>query len=205
MFTSRAEYRLLLREDNADMRLTPKAREFGLIDAERWAAFIAKREAVEAEQARLERTVIQPNGPEASALADKLAKPLAREYSLADLVRRPEFGYRDVAHLKGESLADPRAAEQVETNLKYAGYIARQQDDVDRLRRHEATKIPADIDYHEVDGLSNEIRQKLSEARPTTLARAGRISGVTPAALSLLLVYLRRRQLAGDNQRVANG
>lgn len=205
MFTSRAEYRLLLREDNADIRLMPQAREMGLIDDARWEAFVAKREAVEAEEARLERTVIQPNSPEAQALNQKLAKPLSREYSMADLVRRPELGYRDVAGLSGDALADPRAAEQVETNLKYAGYIARQQEDVARLRRHEATKIPADLDYAEVDGLSNEICQKLSEARPTTLARAGRISGVTPAALSLLLVYLRRRQIAGDSQRAANG
>ena len=205
MFTSRAEYRLLLREDNADLRLTPVAREMGLVDDEHWSAFIAKRESVEREQARLERTVIQPNGEEAKTLAVHLSKPLSREYSLADLIRRPELGYAQVAGLKGEPLSDERAAEQVETQLKYAGYIERQQEEIDRLHRHEATALPADLDYDAVPGLSNEIRQKLASARPETLARAGRISGVTPAALSLLLVYLKRSEAQPARSEAVNG
>ncbi len=205
MFTSRAEYRLLLREDNADLRLTPVAREMGLVGDEQWAAFVTKRESVEREQERLERTVIQPNGAEADALGAHLNKPLSREYSLADLIRRPELGYAQVAGLKGEALADERAAEQVETQLKYAGYIERQQEEIDRLHRHEATALPADLDYDAVPGLSNEIRQKLAAARPATLARAGRISGVTPAALSLLLVYLKRSDTPPTRSDAVNG
>ena len=193
MFTSRAEYRLLLREDNADLRLTAKARELGLIDDPRWARFEAKQAAIARENTRLATTFVHPGTPAAEALAPKLKKPLAREYSLADLLKRPELRYADVAGLKGEPLADTQAAEQVEIQAKYAGYIDRQQEDIERLRRHEDTPLPADLDYQAVDGLSHEVRQKLSEARPATLARASRIPGVTPAAVSLLLIYLKKR------------
>lgn len=193
MFTSRAEYRLLLREDNADLRLTAKARELGLIDDPRWARFEAKQAAIARENTRLATTFVHPGTPAAEALAPKLKTPLAREYSLADLLKRPELRYADVAGLKGEPLVDAQAAEQVEIQAKYAGYIDRQQEDIERLRRHEDTPLPADLDYQAVDGLSHEVRQKLSDARPATLARASRIPGVTPAAVSLLLIYLKKR------------
>jgi len=193
MFTSRAEYRLLLREDNADLRLTARGRELGLVDEERWERFSRKREAIERETARMASTWIHPGTPAAGALAAKLKNPLGREYSLADLLKRPELGYADVAGLKGEPAADPQVAEQVEIQAKYAGYIDRQRDDIERLRRNENTRLPPDLDYAAVSGLSNEVRQKLEAARPDTLARAGRLPGVTPAAISLLLVYLKRR------------
>ena len=203
MFTSRAEYRLLLREDNADLRLTAKARDMGLISDQRWAQFEHRRDAIDREVERLERTYLQPKSASAQGLAPKLTKPLTREYSLADLLRRPELNYSDVAKLAGDTdVADSHVAEQVSTQIKYAGYIERQQDEVDRLHRQEATAIPTDVNYAAVDGLSNEIRQKLEAARPATIARAGRISGVTPAALSLLLVHLKKRE---RTRRVANG
>ena len=193
MFTSRAEYRLLLREDNADLRLTGHGRRLGLVDDERWERFEQKREAIERETRRLSTTWIHPGTPQAEALASRLRAPLAREYSLADLLKRPELDYADLATLKGEGTDDPQAAEQVAIQAKYAGYIDRQQEEIERLRRHENTPLPADLDYGAVDGLSNEVKQKLSEARPATLARASRIPGVTPAAVSLLLIYLKRR------------
>ena len=193
MFTSRAEYRLLLREDNADLRLTERGRELGLVDDARWARFAAKREAIGRETARMASIWIHPATPQAEALAGKLKKPLTREYSLADLLKRPELGYADLADLKGEAVGDPQVGEQVEIQAKYAGYIDRQQDDIDRLRRYENTALPPGLDFGAVDGLSNEVKQKLSAARPDTLARAGRIPGVTPAAVALLLVYLKRR------------
>jgi tRNA uridine 5-carboxymethylaminomethyl modification enzyme len=193
MFTSRAEYRLLLREDNADLRVTPKGRELGLVDDERWRRFERKRDEIERETRRLATTFVHPGTPQAEALAARLGKPLAREYSLADLLKRPELEYADLAHLKGRPTDDEQAAEQVAIQSKYAGYIDRQQEDIERLRRHEHTALPEDLDYGSVHGLSNEVRQKLAEARPETLGRAGRIPGVTPAAVSLLLVYLKKR------------
>ena len=200
MFTSRAEYRLLLREDNADMRLTEKGRELGLVDDKRWEAFENKREAVERENQRLESTWIQAGSEQAEQLKDKLKSPLTREYSLMDLLKRPELGYADVSgfHKKDEDVPAPvdfQVAEQVEIKAKYAGYIDRQQDEINRLRKNENTLIPENFDYSTVEGLSNELKQKLSEAKPNTLARASRIPGVTPAAVSLLLVYLKKRGL----------
>jgi len=193
MFTSRAEYRLLLREDNADLRLTPQGRVMGLVSDQRWRRFESKRDAIATETHRLATTFIHPGTQEADDLADRLSKPLTREYSLADLLKRPELDYDAVAGLKGEAISDQQAAEQVAIQAKYAGYIDRQQDEIERLRRHENTPLPADIDYASVDGLSNEVRQKLQDTRPETLARASRIPGVTPAAVSLLLVYLKKR------------
>ncbi|MEP1471338.1 MAG: tRNA uridine-5-carboxymethylaminomethyl(34) synthesis enzyme MnmG [Halieaceae bacterium] len=193
MFTSRAEYRLLLREDNADLRLTEKGREFGLVDDVRWQRFVSKREEIDREAQRLASTFIHPETPQAESLSAVLAKPITREYSLADLLKRPELGYAQVASLKGEPTNDPQAAEQVAIQAKYAGYIDRQQDDIDRLRRHENTLLPQDLDYELVDGLSNEVRQTLIAARPTTLARASRVPGVTSAAVAILLVYLKKR------------
>jgi len=193
MFTSRAEYRLLLREDNADLRLTEKAREFGLISDAQWKIFCDKREQIALEQERLRSTWIQAGSAEAEVVEQKIQTKLTREYSLMDLLRRPELSYSDIASLKGEAIANEAAAEQVEIEAKYSGYIERQQEDVDRLRAYENTIIPDDFDYSVVDGLSNEVKQKLTAARPQTLARAARISGITPAAISLVLIYLKKR------------
>lgn len=193
MFTSRAEYRLLLREDNADLRLTEKGRELGLISDEQWKIFCDKREQIELEQQRLRSTWIQAGSAEADVIEQKIQTKLAREYSLMDLLKRPELTYADIAHLKGEAIANEAAAEQVEIEAKYSGYIERQQEDVNRLRAYENTIIPDDFDYSQVEGLSNEVKQKLIAARPQTLARASRISGITPAAISLVLVYLKKR------------
>ncbi|HEY7884979.1 MAG TPA: tRNA uridine-5-carboxymethylaminomethyl(34) synthesis enzyme MnmG [Cellvibrionaceae bacterium] len=204
MFTSRAEHRLLLREDNADLRLTEIGRELGLVDDAQWQAFSEKREAIEREQQRLKDTWIQAGSAEAELLRPKLTAPLAREYSLYDLIKRPELGYSDIASLKGEAVQSEAVAEQVEIEAKYSGYIARQQEEIDRLRAFENTRFPESFDFHGVDGLSNEVKQKLSEARPETLARAMRIPGVTPAAVSLLLVYLKKRGLLIRQQAEAS-
>ena len=203
MFTSRAEYRLQLREDNADLRLTEQGRALDLVDDAQWSHFVQKRDAIEKERGRLERTYIQANSAQAAALSPSLTKPLSREYSLAELLKRPELDYADLdAVAPSESTITEAVAEQVTIQLKYSGYIDRQQQDIDRLQRHEAMVIPKDIDFDQVEGLSNEIRQKLGEIRPSNLARAGRIPGVTPAALSLLLVHLKKREL-GDTARAA--
>ncbi|WP_417579445.1 tRNA uridine-5-carboxymethylaminomethyl(34) synthesis enzyme MnmG [Nitrincola sp.] len=203
MFTSRAEYRLVLREDNADMRLTEKGRELGLVSDERWQAFERKREAVEQEKQRLETTYIQPNSPESAKLADKLTTPLSREYSLADLIRRPELGYVDLCELHGEGVSDPAVAEQVEVAFKYAGYIERQRSEIEQMRKQEDTQLPADLDYAQVGGLSNELRSKLEAVKPVSIAQVSRIQGMTPAAISLLLVHLKKRQLAAKQARTA--
>ena len=195
MFTSRAEYRLILREDNADLRLTEKGRELGLIGDERWQAFCEKREAIEQEQQRLKETWIQPNTKEANELAPKLKTPLSREYNLADLLKRPELVYSDVAHLKGEAVEDDQVAEQVEIQNKYAGYIDRQKDEIEQMRRQENTPLPDGFDYEQVGGLSNELKAKLKEVQPQTISQASRIQGMTPAAISLLLVYLKKHQM----------
>ena len=203
MFTSRAEYRLQLREDNADLRLTEQGRALDLVDDAQWSHFVEKRDAIEKERGRLERTFIQANSAQAAALSPSLTKPLSREYSLAELLKRPELDYADLdAVAPSETAITEAVAEQVTIQLKYSGYIDRQQQDIDRLQRHEAMVIPEDIDFDQVEGLSNEIRQKLGEIRPSNLARAGRIPGVTPAALSLLLVHLKKREL-GDTARAA--
>ena len=193
MFTSRAEYRLTLREDNADLRLTEQGRDLGLVDDARWARFAAKRDEIERESARMRNSFVHPNTPQAAALAVRIKKPLSREYSLAELLKRPELCYHDVAGLTGDPSVDLQAAEQVEIQAKYAGYIDRQREDIDRLRRNENTPLPADLNYNKVDGLSNEVKQKLSDARPDTLARAGRLPGITPAAVALLLIHLKKR------------
>ncbi len=192
MFTSRAEYRLLLREDNADLRLTEKGRELGLVCDERWQKFIEKREGIEIETQRLSSTWIQPKTPEGDQVDALVDQPISREYSLMDLIKRPNINYSDVAGIKGEASNNPQVAEQVEIQIKYSGYIDRQSEEIDRLRRYENTLLPVDFDYHGVEGLSNEVKQKLSDARPDTLARASRVPGVTPAAVSLLLIYLKK-------------
>ena len=205
MFTSRAEYRLQLREDNADERLTPKGNELGLISLAHWAAYQEKRAVVDEELGRLESTYIHPDTDASNALDAKLKSPINREYSMADLIRRPELSYSDVAGLKGSPVTDLATADHIETRVKYAGYIARQQNEIDRLKRHENTLIPSDFDFTEVSGLSNEICQKLTDIRPANIARAGRIQGVTPSALSLLLVHLRRQSDSATNRAVSNG
>ena len=205
MFTSRAEYRLQLREDNADERLTPKGKHLGLITEPHWQAYKEKRQVIEQELVRLEATFIHPETPAAECLATKLKSPITREYSMADLVRRPELSYRDVAGLKGDVVLDSATADHIETKVKYAGYIARQQDEIDRLKRHEDTLIPPDFSFSEVSGLSNEICQKLTAIKPSNLARASRIPGVTPSALSLLLVYLKRHSRSDLDRVVNNG
>ena len=193
MFTSRAEYRLLLREDNADLRLTEFGRAMGLVNDVRWERFQSKCESIASETERLATSWVHPNTPQAQALSEKLKTPIAREYSLAELLKRPELEYGDLASLTGEPCPDQQATEQVEIQAKYAGYIDRQRQDIERLRRNENTPLPANIDYNAVAGLSNEVKQKLVEARPDTLARAGRIPGVTAAAVALLLIYLKKR------------
>ncbi|WP_299598156.1 tRNA uridine-5-carboxymethylaminomethyl(34) synthesis enzyme MnmG [uncultured Microbulbifer sp.] len=202
MFTSRAEYRLLLREDNADLRLTEAGRELGLVDDHRWAAFCEKRESIEREQQRLKETWVQPGTEAAKTVEQKLPQPLAREYSLQDLLKRPELEYVDIAGLSGEPVRDEWVAEQVEISAKYAGYIDRQRDEIERLQAYEDTPLPVDFDYAAVSGLSNEVIQKLSDARPDTLARAGRVPGVTPAAVSLLLIQLKKRGLLSRKKAV---
>ena len=195
MFTSRAEYRLLLREDNADIRLTPKGRELGLVDDERWAAFNAKMENIELERQRLRSSWVHPGHGSVDALNGKLKTPLSRESSLEELIRRPEITYSDLMSIDGigPGLNDMQAAEQVEIQIKYAGYIERQQDEIARTQRNENTLLPMDLDYSKISGLSNEVVNKLTAARPETIGKASRISGITPAAISLLLVYLKKQ------------
>lgn len=197
MFTSRAEYRLMLREDNADARLTAKGRELGLVDDERWASFNAKMEQIERERQRLQQQWIHPQHPSLDKVNALLKTPLSREASLEELIRRPEVSYRALMAIEGlapEAL-DPLAAEQVEIQIKYQGYIDRQQDEIDKQKRHEQTRLPAQFDYSLVKGLSNEVISKLNQTQPETVGQAARISGITPAAISLLLVYLKKQGL----------
>jgi tRNA uridine 5-carboxymethylaminomethyl modification enzyme len=203
MFTSRAEYRLSLREDNADLRLTAAGRELGLIDDERWEFFQRKRVAVTDEVDRLECAVVHPADVDAALLA-KLGSPLLRETHAIDLLRRPELCFDDLTCIPARAAADwcddERLREQVklqvEVQAKYSGYLKRQADEIDRAHRHEELRLPADIDYTLVGGLSNEARQRLCEVRPETLGQAARIPGLTPAAVSLLLVHLKKRERA---------
>ena len=203
MFTSRAEYRLLLREDNADLRLTEKGRQLGVVDDDRWKIFSDKRESIDKEIKRLKSTWIQPKTVEGDIVNSLVDQAITREYSLKDLVKRPGVNYIDVAGIKGTVTKDPQVAEQVEIQIKYAGYIGRQADEIARLRRHENTKFPNDFDYHSIEGLSNEVKEKLSKYRPETLARAARIPGVTPAAISLLLVFLKKYGALEKNKKIA--
>ena len=203
MFTSRAEYRLLLREDNADMRLTAAGRDIGLVDDERWQAFNAKMEAVEQEQQRLRGQWIHPEHAAVAELNTLLKNPVSREHSLEELIRRPEMTYSSLMSIEslGPGLADPIAAEQVEIQIKYAGYIARQLDEIAKTQRHENTLLPADFDYSKISGLSNEVVAKLTYARPETIGKAARISGITPAAISLLLVYLKKHGMLRKHEK----
>ncbi len=197
MFTSRAEYRLLLREDNADLRLTPIGRKLGLVGDERWRRFEAKREAIEREQQRLRDMWIRPQALPEGVTIPILGQALARECTAAELLRRPEVSYRRLMTLPGvgPGVDDPTVAEQLEIQARYHGYIERQQQEIARARHHEDTALPADLDYGRVRGLSAEVSQKLIRHRPATLGQASRIPGVTPAAVSLLLVHLKKRAL----------
>ena len=205
MFTSRAEYRLSLREDNADLRLTATGRELSLVDDERWAFFQRKRAAVNTEMARLSAAVVHAADVD-SALLAKLGAPLSRESHALDLLRRPELSYDDLLHAappdgppaawRADETLSEQVKLQVEVQAKYSGYLKRQSDEIDRQQRHEELRLPADLDYAQVGGLSNEARQRLCDVRPQTLGQAARIPGLTPAAVSLLLVHLKRRERA---------
>ena len=199
MFTSRAEFRLLLRQDNADLRLTETGRDLGLVDDVRWTAFVARREAIERAVGAARSTCVHADTDAAARLQALTGERLEREASVEQLLRRPGVGVRQLEQaLQLAPLAED-IAEQVEVQVKYEGYIARQQMEIDRLRRHEQTPLPIDLDYGDVGGLSNEVRQKLEAAQPDTLARAGRIPGVTPAAVSQLLIHLKKREALAES------
>ncbi|HKT73354.1 MAG TPA: tRNA uridine-5-carboxymethylaminomethyl(34) synthesis enzyme MnmG [Steroidobacteraceae bacterium] len=207
MFTSRAEHRLLLREDNADLRLTARGRELGLVDDERWSLFEAKRECSDVEVARLESTRLYPATVAPEWLDRVLGAPLSRDCTAWDLLKRPGVTYPDLLELVGDPESQDgddrlpaQVRAQVEVRAKYSGYIERQQDEIERQRRNEETALPADLDYAGVPGLSHEVRQKLSQARPTTLGQAGRVPGVTPAAVSILLIHLKKRSAAARSR-----
>ncbi|GEA62517.1 tRNA uridine-5-carboxymethylaminomethyl(34) synthesis enzyme MnmG [Vibrio comitans] len=205
MFTSRAEYRLLLREDNADIRLTEKAHELGLVSEERWARFNQKMENMQLERQRLAGTWINPKSEGVDKLNAVLKTPLTREASGEDLLRRPELTYQQLTELEGfgPALEDQQASEQVEIQVKYEGYIQRQQDEIAKSMRHENTQLPKDIDFSLVSGLSNEVVAKLTDTKPETIGIASRISGITPAAISILLVYLKKQGLLKKGEEVA--
>ncbi|KTA75329.1 tRNA uridine-5-carboxymethylaminomethyl(34) synthesis enzyme MnmG [Aeromonas salmonicida] len=197
MFTSRAEYRLLLREDNADLRLTAIGRELGLVDDERWGKFNIKMEQVELERQRMRSTWIHPQHPSLEAVNALVNTPLTREQNLEELLRRPEVTYDALMAIEGvgPALNDHAAADQVEIQIKYAGYIERQYDEVEKQLRNENTLLPLDMNYRDVNGLSNEVIAKLNDAKPETIGQASRISGITPAAISILLVHLKKHGL----------
>lgn len=203
MFTSRAEYRLLLREDNADSRLTEQGRALGLVCDERWAAFCIKMEAVALEKQRLASQWIHPTHPATVALNEILRTPVSKEHTFEELIRRPEITYNTLMKIEafGPGLDDPKAAEQVEIQIKYAGYITRQREEIAKSQRHENALLPPEFDYSRISGLSNEVVAKLTDARPETIGKASRISGITPAAVSLLLVYLKKHNMLFKHEK----
>jgi tRNA uridine 5-carboxymethylaminomethyl modification enzyme len=196
MFTSRAEYRLILREDNADQRLTEQAYRLGFVSEQRWRYFAEKRETISRETQRLSSLWVQPQADAIKRLADQLTSPLSREASAYELLKRPELKFQDICQVFPElNELDSKISNQIEIEVKYSGYIARQNQEISKLKKNENIKIPEGLNYEKIQGLSNEVRQKLIKTKPETLAQASRISGVTPAALSLLLVHLKRQQL----------
>jgi tRNA uridine 5-carboxymethylaminomethyl modification enzyme len=205
MFTSRAEYRLLLREDNADLRLTPQGRALGLVDDERWLLFCTKRDATTREVERLSACLLRPESLSSEEAERVLGVTLTREQRAIELLRRPEVSHEALVSLAAVGapewdFADERIAPQVrlqvDVQAKYAGYITRQQAEIERQLRHETTPLPVDFDYAAVTGLSHEVRQRLLSGRPVTLGQASRIPGITPAAISLLLIHLKKRDRA---------
>ncbi|WP_313550514.1 tRNA uridine-5-carboxymethylaminomethyl(34) synthesis enzyme MnmG [Pseudomonas sp.] len=203
MFTSRAEYRLILREDNADLRLTEQGRQLGLVDDARWEAFCLKRERITLEEQRLKSTWVRPGTVQGDAIAERFGTPLTHEYNLQSLLSRPEIDYVGLMEVTGGVIEDAQVAEQVEIKTKYAGYIERQQDEIERLRSSESIRLPADLDYTTISGLSKEIQHKLSQGRPETLGQASRIPGVTPAAISLLMIHLKKRSAGRQLEQMA--
>jgi tRNA uridine 5-carboxymethylaminomethyl modification enzyme len=198
MFTSRAEYRLMLREDNADLRLTERGRELGLVEDDRWRAFEAYREQLERLEQSLRAQWLRPDTDAARVLQPRLQNPLTREYRFDDILKRPELGIDDLMpFIEGAEGYSSAVREQAEVRVKYAGYLDRQQQEIDRASSHEQTRLPESLDYGEVRGLSNEVAQKLAQHRPATIGQAGRISGITPAAISILLVHLKRHHEKG--------
>ncbi|MDP5363530.1 MAG: tRNA uridine-5-carboxymethylaminomethyl(34) synthesis enzyme MnmG [Litorivicinaceae bacterium] len=196
MFTSRAEYRLILREDNADQRLTEQAYRLGFVSEQRWRHFAEKRETISRETQRLSSLWVQPQADAIMRLADQLTSSLSREASAYELLKRPELKFQDICKIFPElNELDSKISNQIEIEVKYSGYIARQNQEISKLKKNENIKIPEGLNYEKIQGLSNEVRQKLIQTKPETLAQASRISGVTPAALSLLLVHLKRQQL----------
>jgi tRNA uridine 5-carboxymethylaminomethyl modification enzyme len=200
MFTSRAEYRLMLREDNADQRLTPIAREFGLIDDGRWLAFETKMESLENELSRLKQTWIYPAHAEAKQAEALMELPLSKEQNLFDLLKRPKVAYRSLAQLEvfGEGIESESVIDQIEIEAKYAGYIERQKQEIDKLKRAEEMKIPETLDLDAISGLSNEVKQKLRDHKPATLGMASRIQGITPAAISILMIAIKKHRASGQ-------
>jgi len=210
MFTSRAEYRLSLREDNADWRLTELGWKLGLVDEQRWDAFNRKRDAVEHEVQRLRSTWVHPGVIQAHEATRIIGKPLEKEYTLADLLKRPQVTYQALMTMRGadqeligQGLPAGVQAEQVETQIKYEGYISRQMDEIERSKHQEQIKIPVNIDYDALTSLSFEARQKLKQHRPESIGAASRISGITPAAISTLLVFLKKKAGRADIQSAA--
>ncbi|HEX9583954.1 MAG TPA: tRNA uridine-5-carboxymethylaminomethyl(34) synthesis enzyme MnmG [Gammaproteobacteria bacterium] len=199
MFTSRAEYRLLLREDNADLRLCERGRELGIVGDDRWRAFSEKRQLIEQESARLESILVRPADVSEDDQARVFGDALSREYPALDLLKRPNVSYAALTSLPGvgPGVGDPRVREQIEIQARYHGYIQRQREEIECTRASEGLRLPGDLDYAEVRGLANEVREKLARHRPETLGQASRISGVTPAAISLLLIHLKKKTLAG--------
>ncbi len=199
MFTSRAEYRLLLREDNADARLSETGRKLGLVGDERWQHFCEKKESIAIETERLKSTWIQPGSPGGKVADTFFDRSIAREYNLLDMLKRPEIDFSKLVEidraLGNTGSVNPVVAEQIEIATKYDGYISRQQDEIDRLRKNEETSLPVDFPYKDISGLSNEIKQKLLDVKPETIGQASRIPGITPAAVSLILVYLKKKSL----------
>ncbi len=197
MFTSRAEYRLLLREDNADLRLTALGRNLGLVDERRWKTLKDKKEVVEQEFKRLRSTWVQAGSEQALAIEKNMGAKITHEYNLADLLARPEFNYQDLIETVGlQAVSNKQAAQQVQIKIKYAGYIERQLDEVAKHKRHEQTKIPQDIDYAQIKSLSSEVVERLQQQKPNTIGQASRIPGITPAAISILLVHLKKHTVA---------
>jgi len=205
MFTSRAEYRLLLREDNADARLTEIGRQYGLVDDERWQSFCEKQEAITQEEQRLKSTWLQPGKLTDEKSQQVLGQLLNREANLLDLMRRPEVSYENLMSIEGigPGVSDEKVAEQLEIKAKYSGYIERQMIEIAKAKQQEDVKIPEDFDYENISGLSNEIVQKLNQTRPESIGQAARIPGVTPAAISLLMVYIKRRRAGQSSKKSA--